>query len=263
MFEGISRITTRLVNKATYDPELDKALLVEKQEQMKERQNFRAVLSKAEQIIEKAYLDKQITSIAYTLIKTMIQDSYKWLENNQNVTALEIKDKTESFKNEFSKNIVEDKPREYYSNVLVLFEITFNSFYAQNKIADSVLNKAKTDIEKEHSFLKKNPNENLEVYNSRLDAFIEKYSEQKVQLEKDKETASTIQKTAGIITLDGIQGGSKDANTLTAKNIQQFKNKMLESWEELPDTFITSSETGVGKDELLSFIGKAVKLYKP
>lgn len=55
----------------------------------------------------------------------------------------------------------------------------------------------------------------------------------------------------------------RNSKSLTAKNIQQFKNKMLESWEELPDTFITSSETGVGKDELLSFIGKAVKLYKP
>lgn len=226
MFEGLSRFTKRLVNKATYDPELDKALLAEKQEQMKERQNFRAELSKAEQIIEKAYLDKQITSIAYTEIKTTIQEDYKWLEANQEATALEIKEKTEKFKNEFSQSIVADKPREYYSNTLALFETTFNLLYAQNKIAESVLTKAKTDIEKENSFLKKNPNENLEVYSARLDAFIEKYNEQKVQLEKDKETASKVQQSAGLITLDaGIQGASKGANVLTAKDLQQSKQR--------------------------------------
>ena len=38
------------------------------------------------------------------------------------------------------------------------------------------------------------------------------------------------------------------------KNITAYKKKLLTEWEELPKTFITSSETGLGKDELLSYI---------
>ena len=38
------------------------------------------------------------------------------------------------------------------------------------------------------------------------------------------------------------------------KNITAYKKKMLLEWEELPKTFITSSETGFGKEELLSYI---------
>lgn len=39
-----------------------------------------------------------------------------------------------------------------------------------------------------------------------------------------------------------------------ADNIQAYKTKLEEQWEELPPIFITSSETGQGKDELLDYI---------
>ena len=38
------------------------------------------------------------------------------------------------------------------------------------------------------------------------------------------------------------------------KYITAYKKKMLLEWEELPKTFITSSETNLGKDELLAYI---------
>lgn len=38
------------------------------------------------------------------------------------------------------------------------------------------------------------------------------------------------------------------------KNITAYKKKMLAEWEELPKSFITSAETRVGKDELLTYI---------
>lgn len=44
----------------------------------------------------------------------------------------------------------------------------------------------------------------------------------------------------------------KKARGLT--NVEAFKNKMLEQWEELPPIFITSSVNGDGRDELLAFI---------
>jgi len=45
---------------------------------------------------------------------------------------------------------------------------------------------------------------------------------------------------------------SKSALT---RNLEIFKNKLSEMWEELPPVFIESAETGVGKQEILDYIG--------
>lgn len=39
-------------------------------------------------------------------------------------------------------------------------------------------------------------------------------------------------------------------------NISSYKDKLLESWEELPPIFVTSSEKGEGREELLDYIEK-------
>ncbi len=39
-----------------------------------------------------------------------------------------------------------------------------------------------------------------------------------------------------------------------AGNVEAYKAKLTETWEELPPIFITSSETRVGKEELLGYI---------
>lgn len=37
-------------------------------------------------------------------------------------------------------------------------------------------------------------------------------------------------------------------------NIEKYKQRLLEDWEELPAIFLTSSEKGIGRDEVLDFI---------
>ena len=37
-------------------------------------------------------------------------------------------------------------------------------------------------------------------------------------------------------------------------NIRSYKNKLTEQWEELPPVFLTSSEKGTGRDEVLNYI---------
>ncbi|NCC99723.1 MAG: YihA family ribosome biogenesis GTP-binding protein [Bacteroidia bacterium] len=37
-------------------------------------------------------------------------------------------------------------------------------------------------------------------------------------------------------------------------NIENYKTKLLENWETLPPIFISSAETGLGKDEILDYI---------
>ena len=48
--------------------------------------------------------------------------------------------------------------------------------------------------------------------------------------------------------------GDKSGPVALAAQIEKMKNQILEHWEELPPTFGSSSETGAGRDEILSYI---------
>ena len=48
----------------------------------------------------------------------------------------------------------------------------------------------------------------------------------------------------------------KVTKSVLAKNIASYKAKLLEEWEELPPVFVTSSENGLGKDEVLGYISE-------
>ena len=45
-------------------------------------------------------------------------------------------------------------------------------------------------------------------------------------------------------------------------NLQQFKKKLLESWEELPPHFTTSAEKKIGADELLMFMENGINQFR-
>ena len=47
-----------------------------------------------------------------------------------------------------------------------------------------------------------------------------------------------------------------------ATNFEAYKNKLMETWEELPPLFITSSEKRLGRDEVLDYIDKINKDLK-
>ena len=42
--------------------------------------------------------------------------------------------------------------------------------------------------------------------------------------------------------------------TRMQRNVEAFKKAMLESWEELPPYFLSSAETGRGKEEICDYI---------
>lgn len=46
----------------------------------------------------------------------------------------------------------------------------------------------------------------------------------------------------------------KISKTALARNIEAYKEKLLETWEELPPIFSTSSEKKIGREELLDYI---------
>ena len=44
-----------------------------------------------------------------------------------------------------------------------------------------------------------------------------------------------------------------------AANVEDYKKKLLETWEELPPIFVTSSDKKTGRDELLNYIEEILK----
>lgn len=44
-------------------------------------------------------------------------------------------------------------------------------------------------------------------------------------------------------------------------NIENYKKKLLEEWEELPDIFITSAEKKLGLEDIITFIDKTNSIY--
>ncbi len=46
------------------------------------------------------------------------------------------------------------------------------------------------------------------------------------------------------------------------QNVESYKSALLETWEELPPYFITSSEKGQGREEILDYIESILKEYQ-
>lgn len=47
------------------------------------------------------------------------------------------------------------------------------------------------------------------------------------------------------------------------KNMNAFRETLLQSWEELPPCFITSAVKGQGKDEMLTYLQEVIAHWKP
>jgi GTP-binding protein len=45
------------------------------------------------------------------------------------------------------------------------------------------------------------------------------------------------------------------------ENIESIKNKLLEEWMDLPVSFVTSAEKGIGREDILKFIGELVNNF--
>lgn len=53
--------------------------------------------------------------------------------------------------------------------------------------------------------------------------------------------------------------GDKMGPVARAAQIERDKAQLMESWEELPLSFVSSSQTGLGKDEILEYISDVLK----
>ena len=51
----------------------------------------------------------------------------------------------------------------------------------------------------------------------------------------------------------------KQGSTVTAAQVEKNKARLLEDWEELPPVFVSSSVTGLGREEILDYIGTVLQ----
>ena len=51
----------------------------------------------------------------------------------------------------------------------------------------------------------------------------------------------------------------KQSAAQTQRNITAYKKRLAEQWEELPPMLLSSSEKGVGREEILTFVDKILK----
>ena len=51
----------------------------------------------------------------------------------------------------------------------------------------------------------------------------------------------------------------KNSKSELAKNIKNIEKELLKHWEELPNSFISSAEKKMGRDEILDFMGHMIK----
>lgn len=56
--------------------------------------------------------------------------------------------------------------------------------------------------------------------------------------------------------------GDKLGKNALAAQIEKNKKSLLEYWEELPPVFVTSSETGLGKEDVLAYIEEVLEMLK-
>jgi len=57
--------------------------------------------------------------------------------------------------------------------------------------------------------------------------------------------------------------GDKLGKVRLKENVEAYKARLLEDWEELPPVFVTSSETGLGGEELTAYIENVNKSLTP
>jgi GTP-binding protein len=54
----------------------------------------------------------------------------------------------------------------------------------------------------------------------------------------------------------------KSSRTVVAANMEALKRAMLRTWAELPPFFITSSNTGAGREEIITYIETVINDIK-
>lgn len=165
---SLGRSFNRAVAKATYDPELEKQLAVERANAREARGKYRDSLNAAINA-DRSYVQQgKLTSIGATQSAALFKVANDWLQANPDATAEEILDKSQETTDKLATIYTEDKNRLYFFNVLKILDIQVLRLQSMNLIPEETAKKCKELIDKDQSWLEKNPNEPAQTYTDKL-----------------------------------------------------------------------------------------------
>ncbi len=167
---SLTRAFNKAVNKATYDPELEKQLAAEREKAREIRGKLRTTLTAWSNKNRDMVSKNEITTQGSTLATSLIQETTKWLQDTPDATQSELEDKTAEFLDKLTNIYNEDKSRLLFSNWLKSWEVIVANWQNQNKISEDKAKKIKDLLAKDKAWYEKNLNESLETYKDRIDS---------------------------------------------------------------------------------------------
>lgn len=166
---SLTRAFNKAVNKATYDPELEKQLAEEKKQAREARTKLRESLTTASNKNRELSARNEITPQATTLAASVVQETQKWLQDTPDATADEIQDKIFEVVDKLATIYTDDKNRLFFVNSLKTWDVILTQWQTQNKISEDKAKRIKKILTDEQAWYEKNLNESLQTYTARLE----------------------------------------------------------------------------------------------
>jgi len=178
-----------MVAKATYDPELEKQLAEEKKKAREARGKFRETLESLRKKDKELIVQNKLTPLGSSQSTALFKTMNDWLAANPEATSDEIIDKSQETLDKLSNIYSEDNNRLYFYNILKVNDYFLTTFKTNNAISEETYKKSKEVLDKEQTFLEKNPNESLQVYKDHIDSM----SKELGDILKDPEVQKRLQ----------------------------------------------------------------------
>jgi len=166
---SLSRAFTKAVNKATYDPALEKQLAEERGKAREIRTKLRESLSVYTKKNNEFLASRQITTQGSTLATALIKETTTWLQNTPDATDTELQDKMLEFLDKLTIIYDEDKNRLMFANWIKFWDVLIQRFQNENQIPEDVAKQATVIINENKIWYEKHTNESMETYKTRMD----------------------------------------------------------------------------------------------
>jgi len=174
---SLSRAFTKAVNKATYDPELEKQLAAERTKAREIRTKLRQTLSETTKKNRDMLANGQLTRQGSTQATALIKETLDWLKNTPDATDVELQDKTFEFLDKLTTIYDEDKNRLQFSSWIKFFEFVIPRLQNENRIPEESAKKLTSIVNENKRWFESHQNESMETYQTRINEQSEKIQE--------------------------------------------------------------------------------------
>jgi len=195
-----------MINKATYDPELDKQIAEEASDAREARTAARKAVADATTQNTELVQKSAITPQGTTLVLTTITQMNDWIDANTTAKSIDILNKTQEFTDALLKIYTDDRARLVFYNWSQFWQVIQSSLSSSNKISTDKSASLKTNIDTINSWYTKNLDESIQTYQDKInksdeilygviaDSQIIKEVKEKEELLKKKDAADIIAK---------------------------------------------------------------------